>query len=69
MALLSAIRRWHLRQHIPIREIDRRTGLSRTQFKPQHFLYFLPEPHGHGSSHPTLGFGVEKDDMGIWAGP
>jgi hypothetical protein len=21
---------------------------------PQHFLYFLPEPHGHGSFHPTL---------------
>jgi hypothetical protein len=29
MALLSVIRRWHFRQQIPIREIDRRTGLSR----------------------------------------
>jgi hypothetical protein len=29
MALLSVIRRWHFRQHIPIREIERRTGLSR----------------------------------------
>jgi transposase len=29
MALLSVIRRWHLRQHIPIREIEWRTGLSR----------------------------------------
>lgn len=22
---------------------------------PQHFLYFLPEPHGHGSFEPTFG--------------
>jgi hypothetical protein len=22
---------------------------------PQHFLYFFPEPHGHGSFRPTLG--------------
>jgi transposase len=29
VALLSVIRRWHLRDGIPIREISRRTGLSR----------------------------------------
>lgn len=29
MALLSVIRRWHLREGMPIREIARRTGLSR----------------------------------------
>ncbi|MCM8858027.1 MAG: IS21 family transposase [Candidatus Thiodiazotropha sp.] len=29
MALLSVIRRWHFREGIPIREITRRTGLSR----------------------------------------
>lgn len=29
MDLLSVIRRWHFRQKIPIREIKRRTGLSR----------------------------------------
>ena len=29
MALLSAIRRWHFREGMPIREISRRTGLSR----------------------------------------
>ena len=29
MALLSVIRRWHLRDDMPIREIARRTGLSR----------------------------------------
>jgi transposase len=29
MELLSVIRRWHYRDHLPIREICRRTGLSR----------------------------------------
>ncbi len=29
VALLSVIRRWHLREGMPIREIARRTGLSR----------------------------------------
>ncbi|NHO40159.1 hypothetical protein GOB80_10810, partial [Acetobacter ghanensis] len=29
MELLSVIRRWHCRDHLPIREIERRTGLSR----------------------------------------
>jgi len=24
------------------------------QFRPQHFLYFLPDPHGHGSLRPVL---------------
>ena len=33
MALLSVIRRWHFRQHIPIREIERRTGLSRNTIR------------------------------------
>ena len=28
-ALLSTIRRWHFREGMPIREIERRTGLSR----------------------------------------
>jgi len=28
-ALLSMIRRWHFREGMPIREIERRTGLSR----------------------------------------
>src|SRR3972149_85339 len=32
-------------------------SLTRTVyvFVPQHFLYFLPLPHGHGSLRPTLG--------------
>jgi transcriptional regulator with XRE-family HTH domain len=29
MAFLSIIRRWYLREHVPIREISRRTGVSR----------------------------------------
>jgi len=33
MALLSVIRRWHFRQHIPIRKIERRTGLSRNTIR------------------------------------
>lgn len=24
------------------------------QLSPQHFLYFLPDPHGHGSFLPTF---------------
>lgn len=33
MALLSVIRRWHFRDHISIREICRRTGLSRNTIR------------------------------------
>jgi len=33
VALLSVIRRWHLREQMPIREIARRTGLSRNTIK------------------------------------
>jgi len=33
MALLSAIRRWHYRDHLSIREIVRRTGLSRNTIR------------------------------------
>lgn len=33
MALLSVIRRWHFRDHLPIREIARRTGLSRNTIR------------------------------------
>ncbi len=33
IALLSIIRRWHLREEIPIREIERRTGLSRNTIR------------------------------------
>lgn len=30
-------------------------GAQFTVAPPQHFLYFFPEPHGHGSLRPTLG--------------
>ncbi len=33
MAILSSIRRWHLRDQMPIREIARRTGLSRNTIR------------------------------------
>ena len=33
MELLSMIRRWHHRDRIPIREIERRTGLSRNTIR------------------------------------
>jgi hypothetical protein len=31
---------------------------------PQHFLYFFPEPHGHGSFRPTLGACAEVHSGG-----
>ncbi len=33
MALLSVSRRWHFREGMPIREIERRTGLSRNTIR------------------------------------
>ena len=33
MALLSVIRRWHFREGMAIREIERRTGLSRNTIR------------------------------------
>ena len=33
MALLSVIRRWHFREEISIRDIARRTGLSRNTIR------------------------------------
>ncbi len=33
MAILSSIRRWHVRDNMPIREIERRTGLSRNTIR------------------------------------
>ncbi len=33
MAILSSIRRWHLRDHMPIREIVRKTGIARNTIK------------------------------------
>ncbi|GBQ19589.1 transposase [Gluconacetobacter sacchari DSM 12717] len=33
MELLSVVCRWHCRDHLPIREIERRTGLSRNTIR------------------------------------
>jgi transcriptional regulator with XRE-family HTH domain len=33
MVFLSMIRRWHKRDHVPIREISRRTGVSRNTIR------------------------------------
>lgn len=33
MALLSVVRRWHFREGMPIREVERRTGLSRNTIR------------------------------------
>ncbi|GEM15774.1 hypothetical protein NBRC3293_0271 [Gluconobacter oxydans NBRC 3293] len=33
MELLSVIRRWHCRHHLPIREIERQMGLSRNTIR------------------------------------
>ena len=33
MAFLSIIRRWHKREHVPIREISRRFGVSRNTIR------------------------------------
>ena len=38
----------HLKTDVSVRP----WGLD--QFRPQHFLYFLPDPQGHGSFRPTL---------------
>ncbi len=36
------------------RWIERAYDLPERFSAPQHFLYFLPLPHGHGSLRPTL---------------
>ena len=33
MAFLSIIRRWHKREHVPIREMSRRLGVSRNTIR------------------------------------
>ena len=39
------------------REIERLIqAIAHPDQAPQHFLYFLPLPHGHGSLRPTLGW-------------
>ena len=44
MALLSVIRRWHLREQMSIRAIARRTGLSRNTVR-KYLANGVVEPH------------------------
>jgi len=62
MDLLSVIRRWHFRQGIPIREIKRRTGLSRNTIRkylradavePVFRVENTGNKRGHGSAGST----------------
>ena len=38
---------------------------DRAQLAPQHFLYFFPLPHGHGSFRPTRGADRLAGEPGI----
>ncbi len=40
----------------------KRDRMIADQLRPQHFLYLLPDPHGHGSLRPT--FPKELDWVG-----
>jgi transposase len=52
MALLSVIRRWYFRQQIPIREIERRTGLSRNTIR-KYLRADTVEPKFKGPERPS----------------
>lgn len=51
MVLSSVIRHRHFRQQIPIREIERRTGLSRKT--PYSKICMKPGPKSGGSPQPA----------------
>lgn len=52
MALLSVIRRWHYRDHLSIREITRRTGLSRNTIR-KYLRSDTIEPHFKVPDRPS----------------
>ena len=52
MALLSVIRRWHFRDGMPIREIERRTGLSRNTIR-KYLRSGAIEPKFKGAGRPS----------------
>ncbi|HEX5841524.1 MAG TPA: IS21 family transposase [Pseudomonas sp.] len=52
MALLSVIRRWHFREKMPIREIERRTGLSRNTIR-KYLRSGTVEPQFKASGRPS----------------
>lgn len=53
VAILSVIRRWHLRDQMPIREIARRTGLSRNTVK-KYLAGKVVEPHYSRRRSPSI---------------
>jgi hypothetical protein len=52
MAFLSIIRRWALREHLSIREIERRTKLSRNTIR-KHLRSGVVEPEFRVSERPS----------------
>jgi transposase len=52
VALLSVIRRWHYREGMPIREITRRTGLSRNTVR-KYLASGVVEPRYPARSSPS----------------
>jgi len=40
--------------HRPIKVMNEGHLHTHYQFRSQHFLYFLPLPHGHGALRPTF---------------
>ena len=52
MAFLSIIRRWHKRDHVPIREISRRTGVSRNTIR-KYLRSDVIEPKFRVSDRPS----------------
>ena len=53
MAILSSIRRWHLRDQMPIREIARRTGLSRNTIR-KYLASNVVEPKYPNRNNPSI---------------
>src|SRR6201984_2523068 len=52
MELLSVIRRWHYRDHFSIREISRRTGLSRNTVR-KYLRSDIVEPKFNAADRPS----------------
>ena len=63
MAFLSVIRRWHFREGMPIREIERRTGLSRNAIR-KYLRSGAVEPKfkvtSEDRSDPSAGFELHR---------
>lgn len=51
MASLGVIRRWHFRKGMPIREVERRTGLSRKQRRTARQMHADLVALGYGGSY------------------